>query len=44
MEAVQKHYFSDLGVMHGRSMLNITRSMDTIITVTIFQGFSVFYI
>jgi len=30
-----KHYFSDLGVMLGRSMRHIFRSMDTILTVTI---------
>src|SRR5699024_1059407 len=35
MEAVKKHYFSNLGVMLGRSMRHITRSMDTIISVTI---------
>lgn len=35
MEAVRKHFFSDMGVMLGRSMRHITRSMDTIITVTI---------
>ncbi|QSO50746.1 ABC transporter permease [Alicyclobacillus curvatus] len=35
MEAVQKHFFSDIGVMFGRSMRHILRSMDTIITVTI---------
>ncbi|MFS0838730.1 ABC transporter permease [Paenibacillus sp. 1P03SA] len=35
MEAVKKHYFSDLGVMLGRSMRHISRSMDTIVTVTI---------
>jgi ABC-2 type transport system permease protein len=35
MEATQKHYFSDIGVMLGRSMRHIFRSMDTIITVTI---------
>ena len=35
MEAAQKHFFSDLGVMLGRSMRHITRSMDTIITVTL---------
>jgi ABC-2 type transport system permease protein len=29
------HFFSDMGVMLGRSMRHITRSMDTIITVTI---------
>jgi ABC-2 type transport system permease protein len=35
MEAMQKHFFSDMGVMLGRSMRHIFRSMDTIITVTI---------
>lgn len=35
MEAVKKHYFSDLGVMLGRSLRHISRSMDTIVTVTI---------
>ncbi len=35
MEANRNHYFSDLGVMLGRSMRHIFRSMDTIITVTI---------
>ncbi|CAH1198757.1 Daunorubicin/doxorubicin resistance ABC transporter permease protein DrrB [Paenibacillus plantiphilus] len=35
MEASKKHYFSDLGVMLGRSMRHITRSLDTIISVTI---------
>jgi ABC-2 type transport system permease protein len=34
-ETVKKHYFSDIGVMLGRSMRHITRSLDTIITVTI---------
>jgi ABC-2 type transport system permease protein len=29
------HYFSDMGIMLGRSMRHILRSMDTIITVTI---------
>lgn len=33
METVKKHLFSDMGVMLGRSMRHITRSMDTIITV-----------
>ncbi|MDD1649289.1 MAG: ABC transporter permease [Methylococcaceae bacterium] len=32
---MHKHYFSDLGVMLGRSMRHIFRSLDTIITVTI---------
>lgn len=35
MEAIQKHFFGDIGVMFGRSMRHIIRSMDTIITVTI---------
>ncbi|HBU82791.1 MAG TPA: ABC transporter permease [Paenibacillus sp.] len=35
MEAVKKHFFSDMGVMLGRSMRHITRSMDTIVTVTV---------
>ncbi len=35
MENVKKHFFSDMGVMLGRSMRHIFRSMDTIITVTI---------
>ena len=35
MEPVQKHFFSDMSVMLGRSMRHIFRSMDTIITVTI---------
>ncbi|MFB4168233.1 ABC transporter permease [Virgibacillus sp. JSM 102003] len=35
MEAVKRRYFSNLGVMLGRSMRHITRSMDTIISVTI---------
>jgi ABC-2 type transport system permease protein len=32
---MNEHYFSDMGVMLGRSMRHILRSMDTIITVTI---------
>lgn len=35
MEAIKKHFFSDMGVMLGRSMRHIFRSIDTIITVTI---------
>ena len=35
MEAIEKHFFNDMGVMLGRSMRHIFRSMDTIITVTI---------
>jgi len=33
METTKKHFFSDMGVMLGRSMRHIFRSMDTIITV-----------
>jgi ABC-2 type transport system permease protein len=32
---MNNYFFSDMGVMLGRSMRHITRSMDTIITVTI---------
>src|SRR4030095_8808402 len=35
METINKHFFSDMGVMLGRSMRHISRSMDTIITVAI---------
>jgi len=35
METHNKHFFSDMAVMIGRSMRHIFRSMDTIITVTI---------
>jgi ABC-2 type transport system permease protein len=35
MDTVKNHFFSDMGVMLGRSMRHIFRSMDTIITVTI---------
>lgn len=35
MEATKKHFFSDMSVMLGRSMRHISRSWDTIITVTI---------
>lgn len=35
METGKNHFFSDLGVMLGRSMCHVFRSMDTIITVTI---------
>jgi len=35
MEAMKKHFFSDMDVMLGRSMRHIFRSLDTIITVTI---------
>ena len=32
---MNQYFFSDMGVMLGRSMRHILRSMDTIITVTI---------
>lgn len=35
METVTNHFFSDMGIMLGRSMRHIFRSLDTIITVTI---------
>ena len=35
METIKKYFFRDMGVMLGRSMRHIFRSMDTIITVTI---------
>jgi ABC-2 type transport system permease protein len=35
MEAIKRHFFSDLGVMLGRSLRHVFRSLDTIITVTI---------
>jgi len=35
LETIKKHFFNDLSVMLGRSMLHISRSMDTIITVTV---------
>ncbi len=35
METTQKYFFSDMGVMLGRSMRHIFRSMDTIITCCI---------
>jgi ABC-2 type transport system permease protein len=35
METTNSHFFSDMGVMLGRSMRHVLRSMDTIITVTI---------
>jgi ABC-2 type transport system permease protein len=35
METTKNYFFSDAGVMLGRSMRHIFRSMDTIITVTI---------
>ena len=35
METTKKYFFKDMGVMFGRSMRHIFRSMDTIITVSI---------
>ena len=35
METIKNYFFSDMGVMLGRSMRHVLRSMDTIITVTI---------
>ena len=35
MESTKNYFFTDMGVMLGRSMRHILRSMDTIITVTI---------
>ncbi len=35
METIKNYYFIDMGVMLGRSMRHIFRSLDTIITVTI---------
>jgi ABC-2 type transport system permease protein len=35
MEAKDSRFFTDMGIMLGRSMRHISRSMDTIITVTI---------
>lgn len=35
IETTQNYFFSDLGVMLGRSLRHISRSMDTIVTVTI---------
>ncbi|MCE9645971.1 MAG: ABC transporter permease [Chloroflexi bacterium] len=35
MDTVKNYFFSDMGIMLGRSMRHIFRSMDTIITVTI---------
>jgi len=35
MAALKNHFFSDMGVMLGRSLRHIFRSMDTIITVTL---------
>ena len=35
MEAIKNYYFMDMGVMFGRSMRHVFRSVDTIMTVTI---------
>jgi len=35
MEAIKRHFLDDIGIMLGRSMRHIFRSMDTIITVAI---------
>lgn len=35
MDTAKRHFFSDMGVMFGRSMRHILRSMDTIITITV---------
>jgi len=35
VDAIENHFFSDMGVMFGRSMRHIFRSMDTILTVAI---------
>ena len=35
METARNHFFSDMGVMLGRSMRHVFRSIDTIITVTV---------
>lgn len=35
MDTTKNHFLTDMSVMFGRSMRHITRSMDTIITVTI---------
>jgi ABC-type polysaccharide/polyol phosphate export systems, permease component len=35
MEATKRRFMSDMGVMLGRSMRHITRSMDTLISVTL---------
>lgn len=35
MEAIKHYYFADMGVMLGRSLRHVFRSLDTIITVTI---------
>jgi len=45
MEAGREHVFSDMGVMLGRSMRHVFRSMDTIITVTIMPiGFMLLFV
>lgn len=45
METVKNHFFSDMGIMLGRSMRHIFRSMDTIITVTIMPiGFMLLFV
>ncbi|SHF33781.1 ABC-2 type transport system permease protein [Seinonella peptonophila] len=45
MEGTKKHFFNDLSVMLGRSMRHISRSMDTIITVTIMPiGFMLLFV
>ncbi len=35
MESTKNHFFNDVGVMLGRSMRHIFRSLDTIVTVTL---------
>jgi ABC-2 type transport system permease protein len=35
MDTAKKHFLADMGVMLGRSMRHVSRSMDTIITVTL---------
>lgn len=35
MEAIKNYFFTDMSVMLGRSMRHVSRSLDTIITVTI---------
>lgn len=45
METVKNRFFSDMGIMLGRSMRHIFRSMDTIITVTIMPiGFMLLFV
>lgn len=45
MKKIKSHYLGDLGVMVGRSMRHIVRSMDTIITVTIMPiGFMLLFV